>query len=147
EIVQIIGLATSGMLGVRVTERLGIKTSWMTILRRVMALAELAGQQVLEVGIDDFSFRRGRNFGPIVVDMQSHAAIDMLPDRQAQTAKAWFQGHPEIAKVSRDRGGEFASAAREGAPQATQSADRYHLHDNLVKAIEHTWHVAARKSA
>jgi len=138
EIVQIIGLATSGMLGVRVTERLGIKTSWMTIIRRIMALPEKPVEQVLEVGIDDFSFRRGRKFAAILVDMQSHEAIDMLPDRKAETAKAWFQEHPEIQKVSRDRGGEFASAAREGAPQAAQSADRYHLHDNLVKAAELT---------
>jgi transposase len=36
---QAIGLATSGSLGTRLATRLGISTSWMTILRRVMALA------------------------------------------------------------------------------------------------------------
>jgi hypothetical protein len=38
QIVQIIGLATGGRLGVRVTDRLGIQTSRQTILRRIMAL-------------------------------------------------------------------------------------------------------------
>src|SRR5258708_4108065 len=128
ELVQVIGLATGGMLGVRVTNEAGIKTSWKTVIRRIMALPEKPVEQVLEVGIDDFSLRRGRKFGSILVDMQSHEAIDVLPDRKAETVKVWLQEHPEIQKVSRDRGGEYASAAREGAPQATQSADRYHLH-------------------
>src|SRR5438045_1467423 len=45
QIVQIIGLATGGRLGVRVTDRLGIQTSRQTILRRIMALpTESVGQ-------------------------------------------------------------------------------------------------------
>ncbi len=43
---------------------------------------------------------------------------------------------PEIDVVSRDRGEEYAAAARKGAPQARQVADRYHLTDNLRDFIE-----------
>src|SRR5213082_2539202 len=46
-----------------------------------------------------------------------------------------MQAHPEIKIVSRDRGGEYAAGAREGAPQATQIADRFHLYTNLVEAV------------
>src|SRR5947209_18833856 len=136
--IQIIGLATGGMLGARVTDRLGIQTCWMTIIRRIMALPTAPVEEVAELGIDDFSFRRGRKFGTILVDMQSHQVIDLLPDRKAETAKTWMQAHPEITIVSRDRGGDYAAAAREGAPQATQIADRFHLYKNLVKAVELT---------
>ena len=80
----------------------------------------------------NFSFRRGRNFGTILVDMQSHQTIDLLPDRKKETAAAWMSAHPEIDLVSRDRGGDYAAGAREGAPQATQVADRFHL---LVRRI------------
>nr|WP_236038665.1 hypothetical protein [Ktedonobacter robiniae] len=38
QIVQTLGLATGGRLGVRVTDRLSIQTSKTTILRRIMAL-------------------------------------------------------------------------------------------------------------
>ncbi len=38
--------------------------------------------------------------------------------------------------VSRDRGGEYASAAAQGAPQATQCAERFHLIKNLGEALE-----------
>ena len=44
--------------------------------------------------------------------------------------------HPEIEVVSRDRGEEYASAARIGAPQAIQCADRFHLAQNLTDIVE-----------
>ena len=65
-----------------------------------------------------------------------HRVIDLLPDRKAETAKVWMQAHPEIDLVSRDRGGDYASAASLGAPQAAQSADRFHLVKNLTEAVQ-----------
>src|SRR6266852_2691083 len=114
QMVQVIGLATGGMLGARVTDRLGIQTCWMTIIRRIMALPTLPVEHVSELGIDDFAFRRGRKFGTILVDMQSHQTIDLLPDRKKETAAAWLSARPEIDLVSRDRGGEYAAVQIEG---------------------------------
>jgi transposase len=57
-VVQAIGLATGGMLGARLAERLGISTSWMTVLRRIMALPIEPVRQVRELGIDDFGATR-----------------------------------------------------------------------------------------
>ena len=85
-----------------------------------MSLPTTPVGQVYELGIDDFSFRRGRKFGTILVDMRSHHTIDLLPDRKAETVLAWMATHPEIELVSRDRGGDYASAAAIGAPQAVQ---------------------------
>jgi hypothetical protein len=51
--VQIIGLATGGRPGVRITDRMGIQTSRLTILRRIMALPAEPVGQVLQLGIDD----------------------------------------------------------------------------------------------
>ncbi len=136
QIVQVLGLATGGRLGVRVTDQLGIQTCRTTILRRIMALSTEPVGQVSELGIDDFSFRRGRKFGTILVNMQSHKVIDLLPDRKAETATAWMREHPEIKLVSRDRGGDYASAAASGAPTAIQCADRFHVLKNLGEALE-----------
>lgn len=130
------GLATSGMLGTRLGDRLGIRTSWMTVIRRMMAQPALPVEQVVQLGIDDFSFRRGRKFGTILVDLQSHEIIDLLPDRKAKTASTWMSTHPEIDLVSRDRGKEYASATASGAPQATQCLDRFHLLKNLREDLE-----------
>jgi len=136
QIVQAIGLATSGMLGARLADRLGIHTSWMTVLRRIMALPTEAVGQVTQLGVDDFAFRRGHHYGTILVNMQTHQVIDMLPDRKTETVAQWMQLHPEIELVSRDRGTDYAAAARSGAPQAIQVADRFHLAKNLTDLVE-----------
>jgi transposase len=44
--------------------------------------------------------------------------------------------HPDIAVVSRDRGSEYAKAASQGAPQAIQCADRFHICKNLTEATQ-----------
>jgi transposase len=136
QVVQVIGLATGGRLGVRVTDRIGIQTSRQTIIRRILALPTKPIGQVIELGVDDFSFRRGRTFGTILVDLSSHQVIDLLPERSVESAAAWMQKHPEIQYVSRDRGNDYAQAVRDGAPQARAVADRFHIYKNLVEAIE-----------
>lgn len=136
EALQTIGLATCGKLGARLAAHLGITTSWMTIVRRVMALPTPTASHVECLGVDDFSFRRGRTFGTVVVDLDAHQIIDILSDRQAETAAAWMAAHPEITHVSRDRGAEYASAASTGAPQAIQVADRFHVCQNLSDAVQ-----------
>ena len=62
----------------RVTDHLEIQTSRHTILRRIMALSTEPVGKVSQIGIDDFSFRRGRKFGTIVVDLQTHKVFDVL---------------------------------------------------------------------
>src|SRR3989440_10122964 len=131
-----IGLATCGKGGVRLGARLGIETTRQTILRRIMELPTVLTGSVLFLGVDDFSFRRGYRFGTILVNLESHRVVDLLPDRQAETAAQWMRQQTDLAVVSRDRGGEYASAAREGAPQAIQCADRFHILKNLTEAVQ-----------
>src|SRR5712691_12074236 len=115
-----IGLATCGNGGVRLADRLGIETSRNTTLRRIMDLPDDARASVVYLGIDDFAFRRGYRFGTLLVDLESHRVIDVLPERRAETAAAWMRDNPEIHVVSRDRASAYASAATQGAPQAIQ---------------------------
>lgn len=134
--IESIGLATCGEGGARLADRLAIAASPTTILRRIMALPLPPVEPVSHLGIDDFALHRGRTYGTVLVDLIRHKAIDLLPDRKAETAKAWMQAHPEIELVSRDRGGDYATAASQGAPQAIQTADRFHLCKNLTEAVE-----------
>jgi transposase len=136
EAVQAIGLATGGELGTRLADRIGFHTSPSAILDRIMALAPCSFPPVSCLGIDDWSFRRGRKFGTILVDLTTHTIIDLLPDRCAETSASWMRKHPEIEMVSRDRGEEYAAAARTGAPQAIECADRFHLAKNLTEVVE-----------
>jgi len=77
--------------------------------------------------------RLGMTYGTVIVDLERRQVVDLLADRSAATAADWFKGHPEIEVVSRDRAGLYADAARQGAPQARQIADRFHLLKNFGK--------------
>src|SRR6266567_906558 len=131
-----IGLATCGKGGTRLAARLGIHTTRQTILRRIMALPESSAESILFLGIDDFAFRRGYQFGTILVNLESRRVVDLLPDRKADTSAAWMRQYPDLMAVSRDRGGDYAAAAKASAPQATQCADRFHVIKNLGEALE-----------
>jgi predicted component of type VI protein secretion system len=80
--------------------------------------------------------RLGMTYGTVIVDLERRQVVDLLADRSAATAADWFKGHPEIEVVSRDRAGLYADAARQGAPQARQIADRFHLLKNFRETIE-----------
>lgn len=67
----------------------------------------------------------------LIVNPDTHRPLVLLPGRDQRTLATWFRKYPEIQVVSRDRSGVYATAAREGAPQARQVADRWHLLKNI----------------
>ena len=75
---QSLGLATCGELGTRLAARLAMQTSPTTILRCLMKLPLDPIKPVIQLGIDDFAFRRGRTFGTVLVNLQEHRVIDLL---------------------------------------------------------------------
>ena len=111
-------------------------TSPDTLLRRVKRLKNESAPPPRIVGIDDWAWRKGQRYGTIVVDLERGDVIDLLPDRDAETVAAWLKAHPGVEVVSRDRSAAYAQAATEGASQAEQVADRWHLLKNLREAVE-----------
>ena len=55
-----------------------------------MALPLTSSVQVSLLGIDDWdwSFRRGRKFGTIQVDLSTRTIVDLLPERNAESVAA-----------------------------------------------------------
>jgi transposase len=115
---------------------LGVPGSTRTILRLVhcAAFPTLAAPRV--IGLDEWAWRRGRRFGTIVCDLERHHVIDLLPDRTAPSVAQWLQARPGVEIVCRDRSGLYAEGIRQGAPQAIQVVDRFHLVQNLRDALE-----------
>jgi transposase len=70
---------------------------------------------------------RGKRYGTVIIDLETHQVLDLLPDREAESVKHWLAAHPEIEIVSRDRAGAYAEGAAQGAPQALQIADKWHV--------------------
>jgi len=134
--VQEIGFATCGKGGERLCPKLGIGTSDTTLLWSLHRVPIPAGGKVRVVGIDDWSWRRGQRYGTILVDLEAHKIIDLLADREAESVQKWFEAHPKVEVVSRDRGGTSIDGATQGAPLALQVCDRWHLLKTLGDAVE-----------
>jgi transposase len=71
-----------------------------------------------------------------LVDLEQRRPIALLPDRTAATLEAWLSEHPGIEILSRDRSKTYKRAMSNGAPNAIQVADRFHLLHNLEDALE-----------
>jgi len=86
-----------------------------TLLRRVRRFAPPGAPPAEVIGIDDWAKRTGHTYGTIVVDLDRHRPVDVLPDRSAETVAAWRQVHPEVHVVARERADAYASGVRQGA--------------------------------
>ncbi len=131
-----LGLATSAEVSERLAPSLGMLISAPTLLRRLRAVTCPSPKSVRILGVDDWAWKKGQTYGTILVDLEKRCPIELLPDRKEATLTAWLLTHPEIEVISRDRGGEYAAAAKKGAPQAQQIADKFHILKNLRDGLK-----------
>jgi transposase len=132
---QRIGLALGGAAGERLAEELAYPAGTDTLLDAVRQAPIPPAPPATKVGIDDWAKCKGQSYATIVVDLETHQPIDLLPERSAECVAQWLQEHPGVEIISRDRGGVYADGARQGAPDAVQVADRWHLLKNLGEAV------------
>jgi transposase len=131
-----IGFALGGEAGARLADHLDMPTSPDTLLRRVKGAPDEPAPPPRYVGVDDWAVRKGQRYGTILIDLERGRVIDILPGRDGSALAAWLKGHPGVKVITRDRWSAYAQAALDGAPQALQVADRWHLLKNLREAVQ-----------
>jgi transposase len=136
EVQRQLGLALGGEPGARLAARLAMPLSADALLRLVHRAVVPPPPTPRVLGVDDRAWRRGQSYGTILVDLERNTVIDLLPDRETATLATWLKRHEGIEVVARDRAGAYADAVRQGAPEAVQAADRWHLLRNLGEALQ-----------
>jgi transposase len=131
-----LGLQVGGAVAARIAQRQGMPVSSATILRLVRRTRLAEPATPLLLGVDEWAYRKRLDFKTILVDLSTNQPLELLPDANATTFATWLQAHPGVTVIARDRAGTFAEGATQGAPDAVQVADRFHLMQNLRTAIE-----------
>jgi transposase len=102
-----------------------------TLLRTLRRRAPLDREPVQVIGIDGRAWHRRQRYGTLIGDLERRQVVDLLPDREPATVRAWLSLHPEVNIVARDRAGAIADAA----PQPVHVADCGHLMENASAAF------------
>ena len=127
-----VGFVVSAETGSRLLGILGMLTSPDTLIRLVRQTPDTTMETPRVLGIDDWAKRKGQSYGTILVDLEKHKVVDLLPERSSESVSKWLQEHPGVEIISRDRGTEYIEGATAGAGDALQIADRFHLFQNIT---------------
>jgi transposase len=119
-----IAFALGEEAGARLAAKLKLGVSPDTLLHYIRSTRESETGTPSVLGMDDWAWRRGHRYGTILVNLERHCVVDLLPDRRDASLSSWLKWRPGARVISRDRGGEYAEGARQGAPDAVQVADR-----------------------
>lgn len=137
DLMTTLALETSCESCARILKSMNIKTSGDTVIRTLIKRYEEQPEPECgsTIGVDDFAFKKRHTYGTIIVDEETHKPVAVLDGRDGAALKEWLKKNKQVKTVTRDRASAYAKAVEEILPDCMQIADRFHLHQNLMDAV------------
>jgi transposase len=145
----------------RLRERLGQESVYQTVkqvagtygvspttVRRAQAeyaagrQAVAAAAPVTQLGIDEFSLRKGRRYATGLHDLSRRRLFEVIEGRSSAVLQAALERLPTpeaIGVVSIDMAGGFRAAVQTGLPGAAIVVDKFHVVARVTKAVKEVW--------
>jgi transposase len=121
-----------------------------TIAKQKQELTPLIATEV--IGIDEIAMHKGhKDFIVVISDLTNKRVIDVLSDRKKEALETCMDGwssefKAEIKSVAIDLWGPYRSVVESKLPNAKAVADRFHVMQNLNKALDNCRKQAKRES-
>ncbi|MFI1471495.1 ISL3 family transposase [Streptomyces wuyuanensis] len=133
-LVEMAGVLLAGRGGARLLQILKVPLSRTSVLFHLMRspLPSAAVPRVL--GVDDFALYADV-YGTLLVDADTRLPIELWAGRDAEQLSAWLRTHPGVEVVCRDGSLVYRQGITDGAPDAVQVSDRFHLWQGLSKRV------------
>lgn len=125
------GVGCTSRLASELIRSQGIAASGSTVLRHIHNATMPLSGHYRNIGVDDWAYRKGVNYGAVVVDLDARIPVAILENRKQESFCGWLKDHPEVECISRDRASEFSSAVRKQGREVREVADRFHLLMNV----------------
>lgn len=137
EFICILAVETSCEACARILKSMNVKISGDTVIRLLSKryLSQPVPVCGSTIGIDDFAYKKRHTYGTIIVDEDTHDPVAVLDGRDGESLKEWLRQNQHVTTVTRDRASAYAKAVEEVLPDCMQVADRFHLHQNLMEAV------------
>ena len=137
DLMTTLALETSCEGCARILKSMNIKTSGDTVIRTLIKRYEKQPEPECgsAIGVDDFAYKKRHTYGTIIVDEETHKPVAVLDGRDGAALKEWLRKNKQVKTITRDRASAYAKAVEEILPDCMQIADRFHLHQNLMDAV------------
>ncbi|MFE5923213.1 ISL3 family transposase [Streptomyces sp. NPDC056468] len=133
-LVEMAGVVLAGRGGARLLRILKVPLSRTSVLFHLMRmpLPPAAAPRVL--GVDDFALYADV-YGTLLVDADTRLPIELWAGRDSEQLAAWLPAQPGVEVVCRDGSLIYRQGITDGAPDAVQVSDRFHLWQGLSKRV------------
>ncbi|MET8511864.1 ISL3 family transposase [Streptomyces sp. NPDC005077] len=134
DLVEAAGVLLAGRGGARLLQILKAPLSRTSVLFHLMRMALPPAPTPQVLGVDDFALYADM-YGTLLVDAESRLPIELWCGRDAGQLASWLRAHPGVRVVCRDGSLVYRQGITEGAPDAVQVSDRFHLWQGLSKRV------------